>query len=454
MASPFLKTGLILLSCLMAGSSLGILLRRNQDQAGAGLAANSQGPAPAVSVLPENRMLALTRARLEAFRKAGPPSQQIAFALRFAGVSDPGEIRDLLDNHKDFPPDERRQVAVTVLLKRWLELEPAVALEYCRQHHADLLSQFVGSWSQDHPEEAAAFAKALPAGDNQQRVWFAICNILCAKNPAAAWEMLAKTPGLVISAGNMTLSAVIGRMVDQNVEKALDAMATMPPAMLQHARKAIAASLMRTDPARAWDWARQQPDPGATMAAAVVAAMRTDPARALTCLKSLSPEEFAQMSDQIGFRWKTGNMAAVTRLLAGDTVLAPEVRQFAAAHLFEGLSYTDHPDLSALLPLLSPEAQLEKIGGFVTGWFDKDSAAAKAWVRSLPEGTPLREAADKSLAVVLSAPDLNSPERMVAEYQSGGSISEWDPRRLRLTSDHLSRMLENLDQEHFLMPTC
>ncbi|MES2706557.1 MAG: hypothetical protein V4726_08140 [Verrucomicrobiota bacterium] len=449
------KTGLILAASALAGGFTGWLLRSSGSTAAA--ATGPRQKITAASAAPGSRtggkqMLPQTRIRLDALWKPGTPSGQIAAALEFASLNSVDEIRDLLDNSFRFPSHSGEEVAIGTLLKRWLELNPQEALKYCRQQKPEFLARLAGNWSVAHPDEAAAWAKALPAGENQQAVWMELCKAATARDPDKAWEMLARTPSLNLERGTWQIDGVVSRMVAQDVEKAIAGMASMPPSILAAARKAIAAELMRTDPRRGWDWARQQPNPRETMGAALAVAMGADAAGALGFMKSMPADELTKVIEQSGYNWRLGNIAEFAAQLTQDTGFDPAAKQLIAARLFGRAIWSSPAEAQALLPFLSEGTLTGSIHDYMQSWARNDPAAAKAWAENLPEG-PSRSAARDALTAFApreTASGRTGPESLGDALKQGEYVGPDDPRIAQLTGEQIGRIFTDLgkNQNH------
>ena len=109
----------------------------------------------------------------------------------------------------------------------------------------------LANWGQDHPAEATAWVPAMHPGQAQSNTWLGLCAGAAARDPDKVWEMLGRTPGLDPRIGGVQLRSGIRDLVDRDVEKALLALDTMPPVLVPGAQEAIAAQLMKSDPARA-----------------------------------------------------------------------------------------------------------------------------------------------------------------------------------------------------------
>lgn len=394
-----------------------------------------------------------TAARLETLRNAGIPSRQIAAALELASLSSVDEIRDLLDHSDEFPDSSAEEVAIGTLLRRWLELDPKAAMEYCRQQKPAFLARLTGDWHRTEPEAAEAFARALPAGDLQTGAWTEICLDTFRTTPDKAWEMIGATPGLDPNQGTWLIDSTVGRLVRQDVEKAMAAMDTMPPAVLQAARKSIAAQLAVTDPERGWEWVRSQPNSLEATGALLGTVMGRTPGLALDFMKSVPPAELDRVLEQSAFEWQAGRVGDFADSLRNDRELDLGAKQAIADRLFGRTMWSNPEGAGDLVPLMSPE----RLAGSAPEYARilarrQDAAAAGKWVESLPEGDA-RESASKALQVLEAAEskagEAGSAESLGKEFSQGSYISPSDPRLEKITTDQLGQMLSDLPENQF-----
>lgn len=454
-----------MLTSLLAGAATAVLLRPDPEAAAA--SSRSQQISDRSRILPGagstdgKPMLPQTRARLQALWNAGSPSRQIAVALDFAKINFVEEIRDLLDHSMNFPSHSGEEIGIAALLKRWLELEPQGALEYCRRQKPAFLARLIGDWSQTQPVSAYELVLFMPAGSNQGSAWMEICKTTAASDFGKACDLLGKMPGLDLRHGTWQIDAVVNQMVAKDPEKALASLNTLPPSILASARKAIASQLMRIDPQRGWDWARNQPNPLETTGAALAGAMGADPVQALGFMKSLPNAELMRVIEQSGSNWPLRKVNDFAEALTQDAGLDPAAKQSIADRVFGRAMWTNPAEAQALLPLLSEGTQAARMREYIQNWSRQDAAAAKAWVESLPEG-PLRLSAQEAQAAFISEPgadssgkrlDRNSPESLAVAVKQGQYIEPDDPRLSRLTTAQLGSIMAARDENRPYAPT-
>ena len=447
MSAPLfsIKTGWPVLAAAGLGIVAGFLLRpdRESGSASARPPGNPLANLSKNSPLGRSHALPQTEARVEALRKAGSPTQQIAAALAFAEITSVEEIRDLLENAHRFPSHSAEEVAIGTLLKRWLELDAAGAVEYCRQKKAEFLPDLLTNWGRDHPAEAASWVQAMPAGPARKEAWLGLCIAEAVRDPDKAWEMLGRTAGGNPHIPDWELESTIQAIVARDVEKALASLETMPPALVATAQRAIAQQLVKTDPARSWEWARQLTQPHPVMVAALGSCISSDPAQALALMKSLPTGELDRIVADLAGSVNNRNAPEFTALLRRETGMPESVKQQIAQNLFRGYIWTDPQAGLELISLMSPEGQLNAIKHSVENWARHNPATLRSWVEDLPEG-PLRAAALETQARFESAEkpiDPANPESLVDGLKRSNYIQESDPRLSLVTPDKLGKMM-------------
>ena len=435
-----IKTGWLVLAAAGLGLAAGFLLRPGSATAPRG----SPVARPAQDTpLGRRHHLPQTEARLEALRKAGSPSQQIAAALTFSGITSVEEIRDLLENSHRFPAHSAEAVAIVTLLKRWLELDAAGAVAYCRKNQAEFLPKLLANWSQDHPAEATAWVQAMPPGPAQKTAWLGLCEGVAARDPDKAWDMLGRTPGLDPRISGSELQSSIKSLVGRDVEKAIASLETMPPSLLPAAQEAIAVKLMKTDPTRAWAWVRKLPEPGRATLGALGVSLAADPAQAMALLKSLPGREQKWIANYFPSSQKL-NSRDFSDLLRQDTALLETTRQVIAENVFSPDISKGSASAMELISLMSSEGQIKAIQNSVKQWARQGTLTLRAWVESLPEG-PLRTAAleaQANYAPAEKAPGRTGPESLADEIKRDSYIQPSDPRLTQLTVEQLGEIMK------------
>ena len=366
----------------------------------------------------------------------------MAAALNLASLGTAGEIRGLLENSRRFPPHAASSLATATLLKRWLELEPAAALEYCRLHENDHMAKLIGTWSTTQPAAAEAYILNLPAGEVKINAWKELCAATAVRDPDKAWELLARTPARAGYSSGYELS-LVEKLTANNLEGTLARMATLPSSLLAAARTAVARQLMETDPHRAWDWVRQQPKPDELIGAAIGQALSQDPAQALAFLSTLSPEERKRVQDDYGYNWGSKDTAALAAVLGNTSGFTPEEKETFAQRFFSNAAWQDPEGAQALLPLLSEKELPANLDRYLKSRSTKDRAAAEAWITGLPAGS-LRAAAEASwqkLQLPETPVDRTTVNSLISDFKKASYFLDGDPRLALLDATSFASLM-------------
>ena len=368
---------------------------------------------------------------LDALRQAGTPGQQMAAALQFASLTDPDEIRALLDQSNFFPAHAAGPLAAQTLLKRWLELDPAAALDYSRLHFEKSLPKLLGTWSVTHPAEAEAWILALPGSQTKIQAWQELCATTATRDPEKAWELLARSPSQAGSDGSYDARNLVEKLTARDLEGTIARLATMPAMLIRAAREAISKQLTETDPARGWEWARQQPNPNSLIGNAIGATMKQDPAQALAWLATLPGAQRKRVSMEYGYNWGGGDSATLAAALSGNVSFTAEEKKELARGFFNHTSGRDPERAEAFLPLLGEAELPQYLNSYLKSRSRKTgNTETEAWIAGLAPG-PVRTAAEtawKEQRVPETPEDRSTPASLVSEFKKNSYIEETDPR--------------------------
>ncbi len=214
-----------------------------------------------------------------------------------------------------------------------------------------------------------------------------VCLSLAAHDPAAAWAMLQRTP----KNAEHEAGQAAGKLAALDFAGAAARIEKLPKSIKGYAEGAFAWERMKADPAAGWDWIRRQPDPAYLIQHTVGQTLRRDPDKAFALLSSLSPEQLTSVKEKWRLSFNLHEISLTSNVIAAST-LAPEVKQTLAENFLFVAQQRDPAAATSLFAQMAPDAQVKKVGEFLTYWTAKDPAAAQAWRNELPEG-PLREAA-------------------------------------------------------------
>jgi hypothetical protein len=393
------------------------------------------------SPLGRHRMQTSTRQRIDALNLAGTPAAQCLAVLAFLEIESVSEIRDLLENARFFPPHAAEFLAIQTLLRRWLELEPETAMEYCRVHQPKTLPDLLVNYAATHPAEAGRLASAVPAGYWTGLTWRRLCLGVAAKDPEAAWAMLQRTP----KDAEHEAAKAVGKLVTLDLAGAPARIEQLPDSLRAYAKAALAIEMMKADPITGWAWILRQPKPGLMLHQAIGQTLKTDPAKALELLGSLPPEMLTE-AGQWMFLYNIREAAGTAGTLAASS-LNPAFKQTLAAAFFDDTKYRDPKGSMAFLVQCDSKTQAEKIPPFLSHWFNKDPAAAKEWRDALPEG-PLRDAAStvQEPAGESDPAKNNTPAAIARQLNVGNYLSPQDARLAELTPVGVGEIMATLSE--------
>lgn len=162
-----------------------------------------------------------------------------------------------MENARFFPPHAAESLAIETLLRRWLELEPESAMEYCRAHHLKTLADLLVNYASTHPAEAERLAGVVPAGYWTGVTWRRVCLGVAAKDPEAAWAMLQRTP----RQAEHEAAKAAGKLAALDLAGAAARIDKLPESIKGYARGALALEMMKADPVAGWYWVLRQPEP-------------------------------------------------------------------------------------------------------------------------------------------------------------------------------------------------
>ena len=441
---PWLKIGLPALGSALAGCATAAWLL---PPAAPAPAAPVSLPPPARSPLGQPSGAptpAAVQGYLDALRQAGTPSQQAAAAIRFAALTNPDEIRALLDQAHRFPAHAAGTLASQTLLKRWLELDPAAALEYSRLHFDKILPKLLGTWSLTDPAKAEAYIIDLPSGKTKADAWQELCATTATRDPGKAWELLARSPSQAGSDGSYDVRGLVEKLTAQDLEGTLARLSDMPAMLLKSARDAISKHLMETDPSRGWEWSLQQPNPNSLISNAIQVTLDKNPTQAFAWLETLPDAQRKRMMGEHGYNWGGRESAALAAALSGSTGFTTQEKQELASRFFSNASWQDPVGAEAFLPFLNEAELPAAIGRYLKNRAQKTTrAATEAWIAGLPPGA-MRTAAEaswKEQQLPQTPMDRSTPASLVSEIKKGGYLQDNDARLAQINAAQLGELM-------------
>jgi hypothetical protein len=420
--------------------------------AGVGLSIRPQMPigpartgAVAASAVDTSKGRSWADQQLEALR-AGSPAQQLDAALLLAGVKSVKDLQALLDQAHAFPKNSAGKLAVIVLLRRWLDLDPGNALQYAFQRQPAYWSGLLSSYAAAHPDEAEAYGRKLPMGRARREGLVALFEGWMTTQPERAWQ-LAMEP-------NYWIGEQIKKLAGQDIALTLAKLDQLPDAGL--ASQGLVAAWMEQDPDKALVWMEARPNRRELLAEAAAVFFRQDPAKAFALLASLSEKELnivlGNMTSHKNYRSGypglelaqagTGQNRKALADAVMDSPLSDEEKQNLINHFF----WQDPANAQAFWNQLSANDQLIRLPSYLGRWSVLDKPAAEAWWRNLPEG-PLRTAAESQwqhLETAWEPQGGDEAARLLTAIRSSNIPQQGNARMAEWTPQDLSAMAGKL----------
>lgn len=320
--SSFRITLLSAAGSALLGMGLGVLIKQRQGISPDPQPVETGLPDPVKLPEPSSRVLAL----LNFVRQARSPDARMAAALRLAEeVESEEECRGLLENLNRFPAMEAEDMVVSVVLRRWLELDSAGAVAWCARHRPAFAARLTGSLTLSDPDKAQAALASLPPGRVLDAARHEFAAGLVTADPDRAWEFLKFFP----------FPDLLPDLVAGDVAGTRARLENMAPALQNAAAEAMVTEWMKTEPDAAWDWGRRQPDSGTLQRVMIMAAFASSPAVACRLLGSLPPDAALDLMRNSRRNWQSGDLSAAVRALEQDRILDGYVKEAVLMAAYE-----------------------------------------------------------------------------------------------------------------------
>ncbi len=382
-------------SAAVAGACGGFILRSksasspSQTPEPASAAARPRGPL-------ENTRVNLLERRLRGLAGAGTATARVAAALELANLQSVEEIKDLLLHTHRFPDGGVEELAKVVLYKRWLELDPAGALSFCRRHHAGYLPKIVADFSLTEPAAARTLVLALPSGSARTDAWKELCRITLEKDPDNLWSMLDAPPLRDTADYATALDSLVRDLVRLQPEAAVARLNSLTANTLRATRLALAEELTARNAPQGWAWAAAQPRSTDLLRTAMRGTMKASPAEAVALLSALPPDQQQQICVLRTVKWETKSAQSLADAVAASSGLSSRHKTMLATNMLIGCALSDPAGANALAALLPEETVERRVSSYVTKWSRSSFAGASTWVARLAPGA-FRTAAEKAL---------------------------------------------------------
>jgi hypothetical protein len=197
--------------------------------------------------------------RIDTVWMGGTPTEQMALSSSWDTVTDPEEIKRLLDNVDRLPANISKECARAALLKSWVKMEPGNAIRWCQTHSVKLLPRLMETWAAADIE--AVRSKAMTTGDNNHAALMArsVLKGLADTDPREALGFLSEIAHR-LEDNESSLMPAIGKLARIDPALLLDAAENASREIRRKCRAAAATEMARNDPAYAIKWSSTQSD--------------------------------------------------------------------------------------------------------------------------------------------------------------------------------------------------
>ena len=200
-----------------------------------------------------------TADRIGTVWKGGTPTEQMALASAWETITDPEEIKRLLENLDLLPANISKECARSALLKNWVKVEAEEAIRWCQTYSDDLLPRLMESWAAADID--AVRSKAMTTGVNSHAALMArsVLKVLADTDPREALGFLVEI-GYRLENYEGYLTPAIGKLARMDPALLLDAAENAGDGIREKCRAAAASELAKNDPDYAIKWSSNQPD--------------------------------------------------------------------------------------------------------------------------------------------------------------------------------------------------
>ena len=196
--------------------------------------------------------------RINAVWKAGTPTAQLVRSSDWEAVTDPVEIKKLLDSIDKLPANLSKECACAALLRNWVSIEPECAIRWCQTHSVNLLPQLIESWAVADIESVRS--KLLTASDDRQVPMMAgaAIQLLADSDPPEAFKLLREVSHRLNRVG--LFKPAIKKLAQIDSQQLLDTASHFDEHVRELCRTVAAAEMAKSNPGHAIQWVQGQPD--------------------------------------------------------------------------------------------------------------------------------------------------------------------------------------------------
>jgi hypothetical protein len=262
-----------------------------------------------------------------------------AAAQRIAG----NDARSAVELLEQLPAGLMKNQSIDRVCSIWGQSEPRAALDWYMQNAGSRagsgyywggIGGTVQGWAASSPDDAIAWAKAQPPGDNRDTALAAIVNGLTATDFDRAQSLFGE---LSPEGQKSAVYSLANNLFQQDAGKARTWAEALPPGPAQNnAFGVVAAGLANQDPAAAAQWLGTLA-PGKSLDSAVAnfsqATFDRDPEGSLTWALTISdPKNRDRQTEQLFSRWLSSDSTAARTWLEANQQITPEEKNRILHH--------------------------------------------------------------------------------------------------------------------------
>lgn len=436
--SPLSSLGLVVASVSLG---LGWVVAGWSVKSRATAGATSTSQAPGKPRRPGGAASGTLSADIAAVAAAGDVSAQMAAAIALADRLAPDDFAKFLENIRHLPAHSAQGLASRAVLRRWVALDPAAALDWTLKHDRDLVAGVIAEWARLlPPADAASLIERLPA-DRRADAVGKLFGVLATRDREAAMALIEQQahdmPYVHLMASAMTALA------REDAAWLLERADSLPENIRRTVRDSAVRAMSEVDLEGAVAWARSQPDAGRLIQSLVQ--FTKDPSAMLGAVATLPHTEQAALDGHVFFHGRiTDPHGFLDTIQEHWDRLHEPVRRGMLQQTAYALSKVENPgEFADRLLALGEEPAHSLIRNLVSQWAARSPEDARAWASAL-EGEDHRRIAMQSLEAVARADEAAESQsifdRLMRKAGSEDLSNEY--RLLTLSKDERRQVIE------------
>jgi hypothetical protein len=319
-------------------------------------------------------------ARLTALRRPGSGGEEMLAACALAQEISPLEFAAYLNEARHLPANAAGDIFRNLIVQRWLSLDPAGAMTWCRRNDTALAAAALTAWTRADAVAAGSYVLSLPPREQNLAT---VAAVLAETDFSKAIDFLCKAP----NGSTQGLDTVFDKLAAKDQQWLLDNAGKLPRYTAMRARMSAVKAWATSDFSGAVKWWQSQPDREDLIGGVKAAAPAPD--KLLEAWAGLSPLARNELMVSQIFTWGKDNPEAFLKAAADldtlkisvsewEELLKPAVDSLADGGFEKALPVlqqflADHPDWWARR--------------FAGRWSGTDREAARNWVASLQDSS-------------------------------------------------------------------